>query len=73
MHDPSHGKAAAFDEAANWYILLREAPDDAALHERFTQWFQAEATHAEAWTAMGYTVAAIERTPLDLRAQVRGR
>jgi len=71
MNDGAEIKAAALDEAANWYILLREEPDDADLRARFTLWLQAEAGHAGAWSAMGYTVVAIEQSPAQLRELVR--
>lgn len=72
MNDGPDRNVAALDEAANWYILLREAPKDAELRARFTQWLEAKPDNARAWSAMGYTVAAIERTPPELQAQLRG-
>lgn len=71
MDDISQHKIAALDEAANWHILLREAPDDLALRAEFAIWLNAGADNAEAWAAMGNTVAAIERTPSELRATIR--
>lgn len=70
MNDVSPRQAVVLNEAANWYILLREEPDDADLRHRFSQWAK-DANNAEAWSAMGYTVAAIERVPPALRAQLK--
>jgi len=72
MNDPAPEQVSAFDEAANWYILLREEPEDAALRERFAQWLAAEAGNADAWAAMDATAGVLERTPPDLRARIKG-
>lgn len=39
----------AEDEAADWLLLLAEAPEDAALQARFEAWRSADPRHAEIW------------------------
>lgn len=76
MREISEKTAQAFDEAANWAILLREEPEDVLLHQRFTAWLHADPQHEQAWTAMGQTVAAIASVPPErlsaLREAARG-
>ncbi len=43
-------------EAAEWHILLDEAPDDLALCHRFREWLDADRRHVDAWHNLSQTV-----------------
>ncbi|MFT3967248.1 MAG: FecR domain-containing protein [Sphingobium sp.] len=64
--------------AAEWFIALREDPDDVELRARFTAWRDADPRHAEAWAEMGETARIIgtappERRGYDLPPSTQGR
>lgn len=42
-------------QAADWFIALREEPDDVSLATRFEHWLMASSAHAAAWKEMGET------------------
>lgn len=53
--------------AAEWFIALREDPEDAELRARFAAWRDADPRHAEAWAEMGETVRIIDTAPAERR------
>ncbi|MDE1150403.1 MAG: FecR domain-containing protein [Azospirillaceae bacterium] len=61
------GGATPERAAAEWFILLREDPDDAALRVRFDAWLAAEAAHAAAWADMDETARIIATAPPERR------
>ncbi len=64
----SDERARARGEAAEWHIRLQEDPDDMALIARFQAWISADDMHRTAWTAMGRTVAALDRAAVSAPA-----
>lgn len=55
-------------EAAEWFITLREDPDDEDLRARFTAWRQADPRNAAAWAEIDETVRVIQSAPPERRA-----
>ena len=53
--------------AAEWFILLREEPEDAELHTKFEQWLAADPLHAQAWNEMQMTTEVIGQAPPERR------
>ncbi len=53
-------------EAADWFLLLHEEPDDAALRARFAAWRGADARHAEAWRRISQAGDALAAAPSTL-------
>lgn len=53
--------------AAEWFIALREDPDDAELRADFAAWRDADPRHAEAWAEMGETARIIGTAPPERR------
>lgn len=53
--------------AAEWFIALREDPEDSALRARFDTWHDADPRHAEAWAEMGETARIIQTAPPERR------
>lgn len=45
--------------AADWYLFLRENPDDEDMKTRFEQWLVEDEAHAVAWARMNTTVTRI--------------
>lgn len=43
---------ATLQAAANWYLDLQEAPDNAALLDAHQRWLAADAAHRQAWTRL---------------------
>ncbi|SNS12335.1 FecR domain-containing protein [Pseudomonas segetis] len=43
---------ATLQAAANWYLDLQEAPDNAALLDAHQRWLTADAAHRQAWTRL---------------------
>ena len=56
------------DEAALWLLQLSEAPNDAALQERFDAWRDSTALHAEIWERTSRAYALIGQAPPRHRA-----
>jgi len=54
--------------AAEWFVLLREEPDDEGLKARFAEWLAADPRHAAAWAEMGETAQAIRSAPRERRS-----
>ncbi|MGC4250875.1 MAG: FecR domain-containing protein [Sphingobium sp.] len=52
-------------EAADWFLLLNEEPDDSALQERFEQWLDADPAHVDAWARISDTGAALASASLE--------
>ena len=61
------------DEAALWLLQLSEAPNDAALRERFEDWHDRAALHAEVWERTSRAYALIGRAPPRHRAHWQSR
>lgn len=59
----------AEEEAADWDILLKEAPHDAELYARFVEWRSAREANAIAWAAIQQTGDLISRSSPSHRAQ----
>jgi transmembrane sensor len=55
--------ARASREATNWFLLLREEPDDADLRNRFEAWLAVDPMHARAWVATERTAEVMARVP----------
>jgi len=53
--------------AAEWFIALRESPDDPELRARFAQWRDADPRHAGAWSELGETARIIATAPAERR------
>ena len=45
--------------AADWYLFLREDPDDEDIKARFEQWLSEDDAHAAAWARMNVTTSKI--------------
>jgi transmembrane sensor len=58
-------------EAADWHILLHDAPDDETLRVEFQAWLAQSADHRSAWEALATTVEAIHRMPEERRGYDR--
>lgn len=54
--------------AAEWFIALRENPDDAELRARFADWRDADPRHATAWAGMEETARMIAAAPAERRS-----
>lgn len=54
---------AARKDAAEWYVALRESPEDDSLHVAFDRWLQADAQHGTAWTRVNDTMKILGRAP----------
>ncbi len=54
-------------EAAEWFVLLEDEPDDAALRDRFDAWLEADSVHSQAWARISDTAAIVARSPAALR------
>lgn len=55
--------ARASQEATDWFLLLREEPDDASLRNCFEAWLAADPMHARAWAATERTAEIMARVP----------
>lgn len=53
--------------AAEWFIALREEPDDAGLRARFAAWHDSNPHHARAWAQMSETARIIAAAPTQRR------
>ncbi|WP_206244077.1 FecR family protein [Novosphingobium terrae] len=47
-------------KAAEWFVMLREEPDDQALRAAFDRWLAQSADHREAWDSVELTFAGLE-------------
>jgi len=52
-------------EAADWFLLLNEEPDDTTLRERFENWLDADPAHVDAWARISDTGTALASTSLE--------
>ncbi|MGJ3257146.1 MAG: FecR family protein [Alcanivorax sp.] len=57
----------ADDQAADWAVLLADAPDDSELEARFHDWLQADPTHAQAWARAQHTWQALGQLDAQTR------
>lgn len=53
-------------QAAEWFFLLRENPQDDALRDRFEAWLDAEPLHARGWVSVSEMFDAIGETSPEL-------
>lgn len=60
---PQQQQERLLEDAMDWLIRLREAPTDLALIQGWEDWLQASDAHAEAWTRICRTWAALGETP----------
>lgn len=56
-------EARASREATDWFILLREEPEDADLRARFDAWLLADPRNGAAWTVTRRTTTIMARVP----------
>ena len=49
--------------AADWFLYLREDPDDEDLKRRFAQWLDSDPAHARAWADMTVTASVMAAIP----------
>lgn len=54
---------AARRSAADWYVSLRESPEDDSLHAEFDRWLHADPRHGQAWTSVNNTMKIFRRAP----------
>lgn len=52
--------------AADWFLFLREDPDDEDLKRCFTEWLASDPAHARAWADMNATASALAAVPRSL-------
>lgn len=57
----------ADDQAADWAVLLADAPDDGELEARFNGWLQADPSHAQAWARAQHTWQALGQLDAQTR------
>lgn len=57
----------ADDQAADWAVLLADAPDDSELEARFHDWLQADPNHAQAWARAQHTWQALGQLDAQTR------
>lgn len=57
----------ADDQAADWAVLLADAPDDSELEARFSDWLQADPAHAQAWARAKHTWQALGQLDAQTR------
>ncbi len=50
-------------EAADWFLLLTEEPDDDALEKRFKVWLDADPAHGDAWARISAAGNALAAAP----------
>ncbi len=55
------GEKQASREATEWMILLKDDPDDAALHTAFEAWLSKSPVHVSAWQDMQRASRAMDR------------
>lgn len=63
MTETETAAARASQEATDWFLLLREEPDDADLRNRFEAWLAADPVHGSAWAATERTTDIMARVP----------
>lgn len=65
VHD---GPGDASEQALEWFVLLQDDPQDAALHRRFEGWLAANPAHGDAWARTVRTSSLAESLlPFDAR------
>lgn len=52
-------------EAADWFLLLSEEPEDESLRERFEGWLNADPARSDAWTRIVAAGTALASAPVD--------
>lgn len=64
-HRVSDGNRSVERMAADWFMLLREEPDDAELREQFDEWLAADVRHAAAWADVSGTARIIANSTAE--------
>lgn len=54
---------AARKDAADWYVALRESPEDDSLRAEFDRWIDADPRHGKAWASVNNTMKVFRRAP----------
>ncbi len=55
--------AATFEQAAAWYLDLRDAAPDASVHQEHARWLMLDPVHRQAWERVQRLQQAFERLP----------